>query len=76
MILPRLNIFKVFIESRPVTEVTYLEAVYLHEDNAKSGDTVNLTLQMKNHLGDRFSKQVSFVLPEEVRKETRRNFGR
>jgi hypothetical protein len=66
---PPIEYFKVFIESRPVTEVTYLEAVYLHEDNAKSGDTVNLTLQMKNHLGDRFSKQVSFVLPEEVRKE-------
>jgi hypothetical protein len=66
---PPIEYIKVFIESRPVTEISYLEAVYLHEENVKSGDTVNLTLQIKNHQGERFSKQVSFVLPEEIRKE-------
>ena len=66
---PPIEYFKVSIESRPVTEVSYLEAVYLHEEKISSGDTVNLTLQIKNHQGERFSKQVSFVLPEEVRKE-------
>ena len=66
---PPIESIEVEIDASPVTEITYLEAVYLHQDEAQSGDTVNLTLQMKNHQGDRFSKEVAFKLPEEVRKE-------
>lgn len=66
---PAVNSIAVEIESRPVTEVTYLEAVYLHEDSVQPGGTVNLTLKIKNHQGERFTKQVSFELPEEIRKE-------
>ncbi len=66
---PVVNSIAVQIESRPVTEVTYLEAVYLHEDSVQPGGTVNLTLKIKNHQGERFSKEVSFELPEEIRKE-------
>lgn len=66
---PVVNSIAVEIESRPVTEVTYLEAVYLHEDSVQPGGTVNLTLKIKNHQGERFTKQVSFELPEEIRRE-------
>lgn len=66
---PVVESIDVVIESRPVTEITYLEAVYLHEEKVQSGETVNLTLRMKNHQGERFTKHVSFELPEEVRKE-------
>jgi hypothetical protein len=66
---PVIESIRVEIETRPVTEITYLEAVYLHEEEVQSGGSVNMTLQMKNHQGDRFNRQVSFVLPEEIRKE-------
>jgi hypothetical protein len=66
---PDVKSIAVEIESRPVTEVTYLEAVYLHEAVVQAGDKVHLTLRIKNHQGERFSKQVSFTLPEEIRKE-------
>lgn len=66
---PVVESLEVEIEARPVTDITYLEAVYLHEEKVSAGGSVNLTLQMKTHQGERFSKQVSFVLPEEIRKE-------
>ena len=66
---PAIDSIEVEIESRPVTEITYLEAVYLHQEKVQTGASVRLTLQMKNHRGERYSKVVSFELPEEVRKE-------
>tara|TARA_Y100000588_G_scaffold308305_2_gene332801 strand:- start:6137 stop:7891 length:1755 start_codon:yes stop_codon:yes gene_type:complete len=66
---PPIESMEVEVEASPVTEIIYLEAVYLHQDTALAGETVNLTLQMKNHQGKRFSKEVAFKLPEEVRKE-------
>lgn len=66
---PPMRSMKVEIESRPETDITYLEAVYLHEDKIHSGESINLTLQMKRHNGDRFSREVSVALPEEIRKE-------
>ncbi|MCB1122409.1 MAG: hypothetical protein KJT03_12725 [Verrucomicrobiae bacterium] len=66
---PPMKSMNVEIESRPETDITYLEAVYLHEDKVHSGDSVNLTLQMKRHNGGRFSREVSLVMPEEIRKE-------
>lgn len=66
---PPIESIKVEIDSRPATEVTYLEAVYLHEEKVQSGQSVHLTLRMKNHQGERVTRRVSFQLPEEVRKE-------
>ncbi len=66
---PPLESVEVLVNSNPETRIHFLDAVYLNENILHPGDEVKLTLNLKDQDGNRFTRNVSFPLPEEIRQE-------
>ncbi len=66
---PAIESINIEVRVQAEERVMFLEGVYLESNDLNAGDELTLTIKLKNNDGERFTENISFLLPEGVRSE-------